>query len=74
MKRVNVVDWSDCVTITRMMGTLAEAMMKYQMYTWPPEKKGEGCFGGDQAVIIHAIELRNRLNKIIEKSSEKNAK
>jgi len=73
MDRKNVVGWNDCVVLTRKCGELLEAMMKYQMYTYPSEKQGSGLLGGDRIVLVAAIELRNRLDVIIEKSRKANA-
>lgn len=75
MPRVNVTTWSDGCTITRMMAQLQDALMKYQPYAIADQLTGEygrGCLGGDQTVMIAAIELRNRLAALIDRSARAN--
>ena len=72
VKRNNVTSWSHCLTLTRRINVLTEAMMKYQMYTWPHETRGQGCLGGDMDVIIAAIQLRDQLDSLIKESRDAN--
>lgn len=75
MKRTNVTTWQDGETLTRLMGSLAEALMKYQKYALMDQDSGKfgvGALGGDQSVIVEAITLRNRLDALIERSKRAN--
>jgi hypothetical protein len=60
--RQSKTNWSDCVVIQRKIHALDEAMMKYAAGGF--QKQG---LKDDQFVIVAAIELRNRLNELIER-------
>jgi hypothetical protein len=70
--RVNVVNWSDGLVLTRRMATLQEQLMHYQPYSLiDPDtgRPGRGILGGDGGVIVEAIYLRDQLVRLIDKSN-----
>lgn len=72
MSRNNTVTWVDCKVLTNKCHSLIAEMMEYNKYSTPDESRGRGKLFGDQDVIIAAIELRNRLVAVIDKSSAAN--
>lgn len=69
--RNNVTSWSDCEAINRMTHTLQDELMKWQKYSYPSDS-GRTGMGGDQMVLVAAINLRDRLEKLIERSKNAN--
>ena len=64
-KRVNVVTWVDCDVLTRKMGDLQGELVSFASH-------GEGKLGGDRGALVAAIELRDKLVAVIEKSAAAN--
>jgi hypothetical protein len=62
--RQSKTNWSDCVVIQRKCHVLGEAMMTYAAGGF--QKQG---LKDDQMVIVAAIELRNKLNELIERKA-----
>lgn len=73
MNRINVTTWSDCEVLTRKCHSLVEALMKYQKIS-KEVVNTDLYLHGDQMVMVTAIELRDKLMALIDKSSEKNSK
>jgi hypothetical protein len=63
--RNNVLNWVDCKVVTKFSHELISEMMEYQ-------GRSGNILGGDQSVMVAAINLRNRLTQIIDKSREAN--
>lgn len=76
MARVNVTTWRDGRTITKLQGELANALMEYQTHAAPREDGlwGVGYLYGDSNVMVAAINLRNRLDTLIERSKAANSR
>lgn len=64
----NTVSWSDIETINRLMSKLTEAMFYYHKYSIEAHGAERGFTKNDMNVIVECINLRNKLNQIIDKS------
>jgi hypothetical protein len=73
--RKNTVTWVDGKVLTKLMGELQGELMSWQMEAYETVTCGEPCrtIGGDRGVLVAAINLRNKLDAIIEKSAVVNA-
>lgn len=65
MQRTNVTTWRDCETITRKCHELVEELMKYQKTSMSSTKS---ILEDDLNVMVRAIELRDRLITLIDRS------
>lgn len=75
MSRTNTVSWVDGRVLTKLMGNLQRELMEWQMHAYPvvTERSSTGPIGGDRSVLVAAIELRNALVKVCDKSALVNA-
>lgn len=58
-KRVNTVTWEDCDVLTRKMGALQSQLVSFASHVDE----------GDQRVLVAAIELRDKLDAVIERAN-----
>lgn len=65
MQRTNVTTWRDCEVITNKCHQLVAELMSYQKTSMSSTK---GHLDGDQNVMVRAIELRDRLIQLIDRS------
>jgi len=74
MSRTNTVSWVDGQVLTKLMGNLQRELMEWQMYAFSvvTERSSPGPIGGDMNVLVAAIQLRDALVKVCEKSAEVN--
>lgn len=72
MKRTNTVTWVDGRVITKLMTQLQISLMDYQKDAYDIIENNKPIAGGDFQVIIDAINLRNKLDLVIEQSKIKN--
>lgn len=78
-KRVNTVGWNTGVFLTRLIGELQVELMKWQKDCAREDPSNPGFYvpvsgittlDGDRSVIIAAINLRNKLNEVIDRSGK----
>lgn len=81
MNRVNTVDWSTVNVLTKFSTEFIKALVDWQRFTIktgedgmiiPIQLRKRVSLGGDSEVIVAAIQLRDKLNQIIERSSDAN--
>ena len=73
--RKNIMTWSDCNVLTKLMAELQMELVRYGPYSGPPtegKEWGHGYLYGDRNIMIAAITLRKRLNEVIRKSAKIN--
>lgn len=67
--KVSTVSWVNVRTLTNKCHDLVSALMEYQKYSIDAHSKPGDLHASDQAALVAAINLRNILNKVIEKSN-----
>lgn len=81
MARINTVSWLDGEVLTRLMHSLQEELMSWQKFADRDDPNNPGMSlsvkdiktrDGDSSVLVAAINLKTKLDEIIERSRKAN--